>query len=350
MTRGILLAAFAVALCFAGARAPRATADRTLHELSVWVVTPDGRAVSLQFVVDAPDPAQAADAAAAAIPALVPGGRSVETDGVNAQFAPWWWSWETSELPVPMRYNPSGAIDGVAPAAIAAALDPWGQVGGSRFAFAWAGITDAGASLPDGATDGLNVISWRYLDCSTACVLGVTTKMEAHESDVVLNSNPAAKLGAGAQGTVDTQTVMLHEAGHVAGLEHSCAFFDCTPAEQDAVMYFQYRGLKHELQPDDIDGIRSLYPGERPPPGVAVATLQLEIHPGWVLTMLPAGPVEDAVSSLTCVDAIYAWDGGDWDRWVRGMAASFQGVAALRPAQAYWVHAGASCSHLFILD
>lgn len=50
----------------------------------------------------------------------------------------------------------------------------------------------------------------------------------------------------------DTETVALHEIGHLLGLDHSTV--------AGAVMFASYGGERRQLTQDDIDGIRRLYP------------------------------------------------------------------------------------------
>lgn len=344
-----LVALVAAVLFVASGDVQQGRAEVSVRDVDMLVQRPDGSLVAFQFVIDADSADAAREAAVNAALQLVPGGAIVpESDGVSAQFAPWWWQWATTEVPVPVAYNPAGAVPGVPLSDIEQALARWGDVEGSYFSFHWLGVTSTDASVQDGINDGQNVIAWRNLDCSEGCVLGVTTKNEAHEVDIILNSNPGARLGDGSGDTVDTWSVLLHEAGHMAGLEHSCALFECTADEQDAVMYFQYRGQKRELRPDDIAGIQSLYPGESSTGGQSVL-LQLEVTPGWTLTVLPPGPVDDITGRLSCVDAIYSYDSaaGRWDIWVRGLHPLLQGIATIESGHAHWVHATASCSHLF---
>jgi hypothetical protein len=66
--------------------------------------------------------------------------------------------------------------------------------------------------------------------------------------DIRLNS--AAGFGAGGY---DLYTVLLHEAGHALGLDHS--------SSATAVMYPSYNGVKKALTSDDVSGIRNLYSG-----------------------------------------------------------------------------------------
>jgi hypothetical protein len=50
----------------------------------------------------------------------------------------------------------------------------------------------------------------------------------------------------------DTQTVLLHENGHVAGLDHA--------ASASSIMYPSYQGVRCSLDALDRAAIRTLYP------------------------------------------------------------------------------------------
>ena len=267
------------------AATPGSGAAGAVHSLDIVVARPDGPPVQLAFEVRAASAEQALAAAQRSVAQLVPGGTIVADGdgGVTAQWQPWGWTWSDAELPVAVAYNPEGAPAFVGPDAVAAALQTWSSVTTSRFAYEYAGFTDRRASLRDSGPDGFNVIAWQSLDCSEGCVLGVTTRETVHESDLILNSNPAAKLGNGSGDSVDAKTVILHETGHMAGLEHSCPapFGVCSADELDAVMYYQYRGVKRKLAADDIAGLSALYPAR--PPGTSP-------------TPTPAAPPEDAPS------------------------------------------------------
>lgn len=56
----------------------------------------------------------------------------------------------------------------------------------------------------------------------------------------------------GAGGTIDLETVALHEIGHLLGLDHSSV--------PGSVMFPTYGGIHRNLTQDDIGGIRRLYP------------------------------------------------------------------------------------------
>lgn len=354
---GVALAASVALAAFGAGGAPETRAGGETRSLTLVVSRPDGPPVQLAFEVRAESAAAAMAAARRAAEQLVPGGSIAEDGGVSAQWQPWGWTWSDSELPVRVAYNPVGAPAFVGPDAVVAALQTWSSVTTSRFAFAYAGFTDRQASLRESGPDGFNVIAWQSLDCDGGCVLGVTTRETVHESDLILNSNPAARLGNGTGDSVDAKTVILHETGHMAGLEHSCVapFGNCTAAELDAVMYYQYRGIKRKLAADDIAGISALYPARLPgasptppvtaaPPSEAVAVV---LQPGWNLTQLPAGPLATGLAALRCAEGVYRWSGTAWEWWLRDAAPGLSAVSTARAGEAYWVHADGACAHVF---
>lgn len=370
MRRIVLLPLVVVALAgaaFAGRHAPDGHAATAINSLSLVVARPAGPPVLLEFEVRASGAAEAEDAALRAIPSLIPGGQVLSPAGgqVAAQWAQWSWLWDDSEIPVPVAYNPTDAPPTVGPDAVLSALTQWSTVPGSRFAYRWAGFTNHTASLATSGPDGENVISWQSLDCSAGCVLGVTSKETVHESDLVLNSNPLALMGDGTNGTADAASVILHETGHMAGLAHSCAapFAPCTEAETEAVMYYQYRGIRRKLTADDMAGIVALYPAEgstptpappgspstppAPGPDVPGQTVTLALSAGWNLTLLPSGDLAPTIAGLACADAIYGFDGSAWQSWFRSPTFAPPGLADIAPGEAYWVHASAACSHAF---
>jgi hypothetical protein len=345
----LLALAVLVASALVSGAAVGATNDgkpRTTSALDLVVQRPAGPAVELRFEVATADAATAAEAARAAVARLVPGGTVADpAPGVTAQWAQWGWAWSDAELPVPVAYNPAGAPDFVAPDSITNALAAWSSAPGSRFTFRYAGITDRNASLSAAGPDGENVIAWQALDCTTACVLAVTTREVTHESDLILNSNPAAGLGNGGldANIVDTKTVILHETGHMAGLEHSCPpLGPCTPDEANAVMYFAYRGVKRALTADDIAGISAIYPARGGQAGQPVS-----LEPGWNLVTLPAGALGDTMAGLRCGAAVYAFEDGTWHVWIRDGLGALNTLIEARAGRAYWVQADAACARTF---
>ncbi|WP_322796439.1 matrixin family metalloprotease [Tepidiforma sp.] len=329
----------------AGASERQAAALPALIPAAVVVERPAGPPALLHFLVAANTPADAEAAIAAALRSLEPAvaRRNGESGDAAAAWRPWGWAWADDELPVPVAYNPTGAPPSVSPAAVIAGMQAWSTVEGSGFAFRYAGITDRTASILESGPDGENVISWVHLDCSRGCVLGLTSKELVHEVDMLLNSNPNALAELGLEAVLDWRTVILHELGHMAGLEHSCPapWGPCTPEEMAAVMYFQYTGINRSLAADDRAGIRALYPAA-PSPQPAPPEVRLEA--GWNLVVLPAGPLPNLAAALPCLVAAYQFDGERWLRYIPALPPAAQTLRDLPAPAPAWVLAAGACS------
>lgn len=339
-------------------------AAETVRTLDLRLERPGEPAVELHFLVSAPSDAAARDAALRAARELAPGATIAPLVGeasgaagtATAAFALWPWKWDDAELPVRVAYNPAGAPAGVTAATVEAALAPWNAVVTTRFRFAALELTNARPGIHLGVADGTNTIGWLNLGCAEGCVLGVTSKLpDAHEVDIVMNADPGANLGTGAAGTLDTQSILLHEAGHLAGLEHSCQplIGVCSPLESEAVMYWRYAGIKRTLAADDVAGISALYPvpaGQVPlapapiTPLPAPAPVALSLTAGWNLVVLPSGPLQPVMEKLTCVRAVYFHNGFGWTAWVRGTPATLNTLATIDAGAAYWVWSNAACT------
>lgn len=358
MTRAVLLLATFLAgiPAVVGFTSGHSTyAAGNVDELVLTIDVPGGQPIEAQFIVSAGSDQDALATALNAALQLVPGGtvyppEAAKTSGdgrVTAAWAPWGWTWDATELPVPVLYNPAGAPAGVGPAEVRAALATWTAVPASSFAFDYAGETDTTTSMDVSGPDGLNVIAWKNLECSPGCVLGVTTRsFTSHEGDIVLNSNPRANLGDGSGDTVDSFSVVLHESGHLLGLEHSCPIFGpCSDAERAAVMFYAYGGERRGLQPDDIAGLETLYPAgdAANAVGESYPAVSIALVEGWNLVTLPGGSIDPLVEGLSCVDAVYSLGGAGWSRWIRGAPAQIQTLGVAAPGSAVWVHATGAC-------
>jgi hypothetical protein len=322
----------------------------------------DGPPAALRVEVRASSATVADAVARSTVSAIAPGISFASPAGgsVSAAWLPWSWQWSAAEIPVEVAYNPTGAPAAVGPSVIIAGLQAWSSVSESAFRYHYAGVTENVASILEFGPDGENVISWASLPCDQGCVLGITSKESAHEVDMLLNSNPSAAEQLGVGDRVDWRTVVLHELGHMAGLEHSCPvpFGPCTAAEADAVMYFQYRGMLRKLTGDDITGIANLYPLGSPsptPPGgpppsptpTPFPELVVIIESGWNLVVLPPGPISPVAAILPCIEALYSWQDEAWIAWLKGLPASLQNINQLDSGRAYWAHASSSCAHIF---
>jgi hypothetical protein len=151
-------------------------------------------------------------------------------------------------------YNPSGQpVSGQS--ALVATQSTWSNAG-SRFRFVNGGTTSTCPSLVPGCPggqrfDGQTGVGWAALEDGT---LGVTVyNPSIDEADMGINNRYPWNLGCQELSTsYDLQTVLLHENGHVVGLDHS--------ADAGAVMYPSYQHADCTLGQDDINGIRSIYP------------------------------------------------------------------------------------------
>lgn len=331
-----------------------------IRRVPLAVLRPDGSLVYVAFDVLAEDDAAARLAAERSLDAMAPGARIANPpeDTVSAQWLPWQWKWDAAELPVKVAYNPTGAPPGAGPGVITPGLEAWSAVPASSFRFQYGGITENTATVAAFGPDGENVISWQALDCTHSCVLGITSKDPvAHEVDMLLNSNPAAAEQLGVGTKVDWRTVVLHELGHMAGLEHSCPvpFGPCTAAEADAVMFYQYRGVMRSLAADDIAGISALYPvgsNPAPTPGADPTPTPFPEFPvfleaGWNLLVLPDVSVPALAAGLPCLRAVYSFERGVWLSWIRGAPAAIQELSEVGPERGYWLLAASSCGKDF---
>ena len=155
-------------------------------------------------------------------------------------------------------YNPSGQNTVGDPiAALQSAEQEWTNISSTSFQLAYNGPTTLGATY-----DGVNVMSWPSVwnQVSSAFAVTLTTSDLSTgfilDSDIVLNRNVQffSQPGDVGPNRVDLRYVMLHENGHLAGLDHS--------PDPSAVMYFDFRSgiVGHGLATDDINAISTLYP------------------------------------------------------------------------------------------
>lgn len=162
-------------------------------------------------------------------------------------------------ISVTQRYNSAGEKQPSRVALIATHAS-WNGVEQSRFRFhSEVPATTTCPSLvkecPGPQTfDGFNDVGW--IAIGGCCTLGVTWYATgADEADMALNTkfNWVNSLSP-APGEFDIETVLLHENGHVLGLDHSTV--------PEAVMEATYAGVRRAPRIDDQRGDIFLYPAE----------------------------------------------------------------------------------------
>lgn len=147
--------------------------------------------------------------------------------------------WTRTALPVQMSYDATNAL--LSTETVQAAVSEWN--GSSAFSYAAltpvAGLT----SLCFGQTDGISTISWAPLNDP---LLIANSCYYAGECDIVLDYTMLA-----ATDPDIVRAIIVHEAGHCAGLAHS--------QTTDSVMWAQVSGGSHHVTADDRHGICILY-------------------------------------------------------------------------------------------
>lgn len=160
-------------------------------------------------------------------------------------------------LPVVQNYNPAGEpVPAASP--LAATETTWSSVPGSNFRMRFGGTTVRCPSIVRECPgpqqfDRMNDVGWVRLSRGT---LGVTwsTIGGADEADMALSTQVPWSAGCrDVPGRYDVQTVLLHENGHVAGLDHA--------SSSASVMYPFYQAARCSLGLLDQEAIRTLYPG-----------------------------------------------------------------------------------------
>jgi hypothetical protein len=158
-------------------------------------------------------------------------------------------------LPVVQNYNPAGSPQPAAKSALDNTYPDWSSVSGSTYRIQTGGTTTRCPSLVKecpGAqrNDRFNDVGWARLASGT---LGVTWSTSGtDEADMAINTRYVWSTGCTAQaGAYDLESVILHENGHVAGLDHS--------TDRNAVMYPSYQTARCSLAADDKAGLAALY-------------------------------------------------------------------------------------------
>jgi hypothetical protein len=155
---------------------------------------------------------------------------------------------------VTLQYNPAGQTLGGVSDALARAAATWSAVPTSTFRLVVGATTTA-----VGGYDGLNTVYWPSVWTQDPSTIALTTLFYDTRNDFTLDADVAINRDwsfatDGSPGAIDLQSVLLHEEGHVAGLDHSQV--------REAVMWpFLDNGeVRRTLAQDDVDAISTLYP------------------------------------------------------------------------------------------
>ena len=281
---------------------------------ALGVAEVQGEEVIVEVSVFVPEGRSAEAATAAALAAR--GARPFDSAGFESQeFTVTGLVWDV--LPVVQYYNDSkepGGIDGETALTNTQAM--WSGVATSSFDIIYGGTTTRCPSLVDECKgpqefDGFNDVAFLNFKgpCGGifGCTIGVTWYgLQIDEADMALNSKVAWNVGCqDLSGSLDLQTVIGHENGHVVGLGHS--------TDPNAIMFTPYSNAQCSLGADDIAGVSALYPGGTPVPPTDTPVPTATNTPGGPTPTPSATPTATATPSSTSVivdDISYSTSGG----------------------------------------
>jgi Matrixin len=245
------LALTLAALLLAGLPASATAAPQTASATGVAKVHGTNMLVEVFVVVPRGESARQATGAALA----AQGAKRQPPPGVGGSRGPGFTGLFWDVLPVVQNYNPAGQPV-AAQSPLRATQITWSSVPGSDFEMSYGGATPRCPSIVRECPgpqrlDGFNDTGWTPLSPST---LGVTwsTIGGTDEADMALNTRVPWSSGCtNVAGRFDVQTVLLHENGHVAGLDHA--------SSAESVMFPSYQGARCSLGALDQQAISTLY-------------------------------------------------------------------------------------------
>jgi hypothetical protein len=164
-------------------------------------------------------------------------------------------TWATA---APYELNAAGTPDlggfGPTEAEVRRGMDDWTEPSCSGLETVYGGSTTRSPRTYDGySTVGWIESGWRF-DSNAIGVTQPQFSSRILEADMSMNGvNFTWITGSGSGSSVNAYSIVLHEAGHYYGLDHS--------SERSAIMYFAYSGGIGAIGADDQAGICALYPG-----------------------------------------------------------------------------------------
>lgn len=243
-----------------------------------------GRDVFVEVSVLVPEGQSAGAATAAALAAQ--GARPFDSAAFeSAAFTLTGLVWDV--LPVVQYYNASNEPSGIdGETALTNTHSMWSGIATSAFDINYGGPTNRCPSLVDECSgpqqlDGFNDVTFLAIKgpCNAVfgCTIGVTWyDIVSDEADMAVTTKIAWNDGCqDLPGSLDVQTVIGHENGHVAGLGHS--------TDPNSIMFTPYSDFQCALGNDDIAGVSALYPAGTPTDTPAAT-------PSPTVTVTPDGP------------------------------------------------------------
>jgi peptidoglycan hydrolase-like protein with peptidoglycan-binding domain len=184
------------------------------------------------------------------------------------------------------------------------------QVAAAVNAAATSWVNQSSLSIIQSASPGART-NISFADLGNTGTLGVTNGGGSNSSTIRLNIQFAWSVAASPpSGFVDLETVVLHELGHVLGLDHS--------ALNQATMFPFLGSIDRTTNPDDNVGISTLWDTYEQLPGLAI-----DIGAG----------ADGSVWVLGTDSRPYKWNGSNWDNEPTGIAVRI----AVDPSGVPWV-------------
>lgn len=198
------------------------------------------------------------------------------------------WFEPDEQKPVKFFVNPDGAPSASIMDDVAAAMNTWSTVPGCSLRVVNGGTTR------DCLSEGVGIISFNAACFPLSPSSGVlafggfewdsalTKTVNGVVFRRIIMGRVAVNPNAGVADSCEVREVVTHEMGHALGLHHSWdPTFEgsASTTDMDATMYFvaHFDGRCASLRPDDMNGIRFIYPGEGSGSSVTIVTPALPV-------------------------------------------------------------------------
>jgi MYXO-CTERM domain-containing protein len=174
------------------------------------------------------------------------------------------WYWNPATVPASLGGPDNGRM------ALEAGFATWSSAPCTSFRATNAGTT---MTVRGSTRDRVNTLAWISGSWpaelgAVNTVIGVTLPVSSGganiDADIMYNAVGFTWSLDGRRGTVDAQSIAVHEEGHFLGLGH-------TTSPRESIMYPSYPGRPSRvMSSDDINGVCTLYPGTGPRPDAGV--------------------------------------------------------------------------------